>query len=210
MRLKTTTQKVIPALFLIALPGCAVWDVVSTGNLQQVEKAASPTVNHAAPIAVTAESRRADISESAFIHSSSSMSNASQTLTTLGINAALFEDNNLPADDEVYRLEADALLSKVNRMDNLRPEQQEALLKGQEFLFRVQGREAYRVLSALESELSAERMTYTLLQHDSLQRMTRKADIYANPWMWGQQLASSPDSAEAARTAVLNRQSLQP
>lgn len=210
MRIKKTTQKIIPALILIALPGCAVWDVVSSGNLPLSELRAHQTTNYTIPVAATANPRQADISESAFIHSSSSMSSGKQTLTTLGINAALFEDNNLPADDQVYLLEADGLLSKVNRLDNLRPEQQEALLKGQELLFREQGREAYRVLSALESELSAERMTYTLLQNDSLQRMTRKADIYGNPWMWGQQLAASSEKAEAARTAALNRKALRP
>lgn len=183
---------IVPAALLLT-PGCAVWDAMVQGDLRQLTA-------QSAPDQVTAGTSEGDQTASS-AHMSGHMSGDSR-FATLGSNAALFEDDNEPAADAAYLVEAETLLQQLETDSDLSPEQGERLLNARDLIAAKSGRDAFRILASLASERSAQKMTYTLLQNDSLQKMTRQADIYANPWLWSQAL-SDDDVVSAARVAQL-------
>lgn len=184
----------IPALAIALLPGCAVWDAVVQGDLSRLNAASqNPAIQSKAQATTTAPADP--------VTAGTVSSGLQQKFTAMAENSALFEDDNQPADDQAYLARSIEMHAAIAAIENLRPEQQQQLVQGGDMIDRRQGRDAYLVLSALSSAVSAQRMTYTLLQNASLQKMTRQADIYANPWMWSQQMMAEEDTAATSTAA---------
>jgi nucleoid-associated protein YgaU len=76
------------------------------------------------------------------------------------------------------------LLAQAQGFTNLNADQQARLNQAQQALNNGQGKAAYDILAALVAELQAAKMTYTVVKHDSLWKISGKADVYGNPYQW--------------------------
>jgi nucleoid-associated protein YgaU len=80
--------------------------------------------------------------------------------------------------------EARRLLALVREHTSLNGNQQGRLRQGETAINNGDGRLAVDTLNALLSELRAARMTYTVVQGDSLWRIAGRPGVYGNPYHW--------------------------
>lgn len=83
-----------------------------------------------------------------------------------------------------YTSKSKDLLAEAQGFTNLNADQQARLSQAQQALNNGQGKAAYDALAALVAELQAAKMTYTVVKHDSLWKISGKADVYGNPYEW--------------------------
>lgn len=75
-------------------------------------------------------------------------------------------------------------LDKARQFTNLNFDQKSRLNDGEQAIQNQEGRRAYNILSALNSELSAATMSYTVVRGDSLWEIAGRQEVYNNPWEW--------------------------
>lgn len=86
--------------------------------------------------------------------------------------------------NEAALSEARELLGQIREHTNLNSGQRDRLRQGERAIDDGEGRRAVDVLSALLSELRAARMTYTVVNGDSLWRISGRSEVYGNPYQW--------------------------
>ncbi len=75
-------------------------------------------------------------------------------------------------------------LAQAKQFTHLNQDQMSRLSEGEQAIDNNEGRHAYDVLSALNAELKAASMTYTVVRGDSLWRISGRAEVYGNPYEW--------------------------
>lgn len=86
--------------------------------------------------------------------------------------------------NECYLELARQELAKAKQFTNLNFDQTSRLNDGEQAIQNQEGRRAYDTLSALNAELSAANMSYTVIRGDSLWRIAGRQEVYNNPWEW--------------------------
>lgn len=86
--------------------------------------------------------------------------------------------------NEAALSQARELLGQIREHTNMNARQRDRLRQGERAISDGEGRRAVDVLSGLLSELRAARMTYTVVNGDSLWRISGRSDVYGNPYQW--------------------------
>lgn len=86
--------------------------------------------------------------------------------------------------NDFYLGKAKDELAQAKQFTHLNQDQMSRLSEGEQAISNNEGHHAYDVLSALNAELKAASMTYTVVHGDSLWRISGRAEVYGNPYEW--------------------------
>lgn len=182
MRKLPYRQLAIATLAAAALVGCASKPTPppqpqpSAATTQAINDAQMALTNTQEPCTDTGNA--SDLLQQARDAASAGNDSRAQDLAAQAKQAAQDAVNNC------YLSKARDELNRAQGFTNLNADQQDRLSQGQQAIQNNEGKRAYDTLSALNSELSAAHMTYTVVRGDSLWKIAASDQVYGNAWEW--------------------------
>jgi nucleoid-associated protein YgaU len=86
--------------------------------------------------------------------------------------------------NQYYLEKAKVMMSKAEGTAGLNAEQNATMRAASAAIANAEGRKAYDLLTGLMAELRGSMMQYTVVQGDSLWKISGRSDVYNNPYQW--------------------------